>query len=64
MANRWTWSPSGWPVISISVFAPLILLIITAVLCRGIKETRLANNVLTLTKIGKDWLCLPLWLWL
>jgi APA family basic amino acid/polyamine antiporter len=50
--DSWTWSLTAWPVISISGFAPVILLIITAVLCLGIKETRLANNMLTLTKIG------------
>lgn len=50
--DAWTWSPTDFPAVSVSAFAPLILFAITAVLCLGIKETRLANNVLTLTKMG------------
>ena len=42
---------SAWPAVSISIFAPLILLGITAVLCLGIRETSAMNNLLTLTKI-------------
>jgi APA family basic amino acid/polyamine antiporter len=49
--DSWTWSLAAWPAVSISAFAPLILLVITAVLCLGIKETRIANNMLTLTKM-------------
>lgn len=44
--------PEDWPWLSFSLIAPLLLLAITAVLCLGIKETRTANNLLTLTKIG------------
>ena len=49
--DSWTWTVPAWPAVSISIFAPLILLGITAVLCLGIRETSAMNNILTLTKI-------------
>ncbi|KAL0379742.1 UNVERIFIED_CONTAM: Cationic amino acid transporter 9, chloroplastic [Sesamum angustifolium] len=40
--------------LSINILAPIILVLLTAVLCRGVGESSILNSIMTVTKVMKD----------
>lgn len=38
-------------VMSINILAPILLIILTAILCRGVRESSAVNTIMTVTKV-------------